>query len=142
MIGYYDSDMFSAMAPMFILYFLIKSTIDFNLKSALFASLAISIYPFLYDQGRAIIFAMGIIYALYLIYYHRTNSITYKSLILIFLALTPFKAPVPYEYLIHITVLIATYFALKKYENINLKDLIFFTIVIFLIFLTFGDVIV
>ena len=31
MIGYYDTDMFSAMAPMFILFFLMKSTIDFNL---------------------------------------------------------------------------------------------------------------
>ncbi len=38
MIGYYDTDMFSAMAPMFILYFLMKSTIDFNLRSALICS--------------------------------------------------------------------------------------------------------
>ena len=58
MVGYYDTDMFSAMAPMFILYFLMKSTMDFNLKSALFASIALSIYPFLYDQGRAIIYAI------------------------------------------------------------------------------------
>ena len=28
MTGYYDTDMFSAMAPMFILYFLMKSTMD------------------------------------------------------------------------------------------------------------------
>ncbi len=35
MIGYFDTDMFSAMAPMFILYFLMKSTIDFTPRSAL-----------------------------------------------------------------------------------------------------------
>lgn len=51
MVGYYDTDMFSAMAPMFILYFLMKSTVDFNLRSALYAAIAISIYPFLYDSG-------------------------------------------------------------------------------------------
>jgi len=36
MIGYYDTDMFSAMAPMFILYFLLKSTLDMSLKTALY----------------------------------------------------------------------------------------------------------
>jgi len=35
MVGYYDTDMFSAMAPMFILYFLMKSTMDMTLRSAL-----------------------------------------------------------------------------------------------------------
>ena len=73
MIGYYDTDMFSAMAPMFILYFLMKSTIDFNLKSALYAAIAIAIYPFLYDAGHSIVYAMGIIYALYMIFYHRDD---------------------------------------------------------------------
>ncbi len=42
MIGYYDTDMFSAMAPMFILYFLMKSTMDFTLRSALYAAIAIA----------------------------------------------------------------------------------------------------
>ncbi len=78
MTGYYDTDMFSAMAPMFILYFLIKSTIDFRLRTALYASIAIAIYPFLYDQGRAIIFAIGIIYGIYMVFYHRYETQTYN----------------------------------------------------------------
>ena len=83
MIGYYDTDMFSAMAPMFILYFLIKSTIDFNLRSGLYAALAIAIYPFLYDAGLSIVYAMGIMYAVYMIFYHRNENTTYLSLILV-----------------------------------------------------------
>jgi dolichyl-diphosphooligosaccharide--protein glycosyltransferase/undecaprenyl-diphosphooligosaccharide--protein glycosyltransferase len=145
MVGYYDSDMFSAMAPMFILYFLIKSTIDLDIKSAFFASLAIAIYPFLYDQGRAIIFAMGIIYAIYMIFYHKEESITYKSLILIFLALTPFHLPTPYGYLVHIILLSIIYFIFIKEEKlgveIELEHLIYTTAVLFIAFLIFGDVV-
>ena len=50
MTGYYDTDMFSAMAPMFILYFLMKSTMDFTPRSALYAAIAIALYPFLYEH--------------------------------------------------------------------------------------------
>jgi dolichyl-diphosphooligosaccharide--protein glycosyltransferase/undecaprenyl-diphosphooligosaccharide--protein glycosyltransferase len=146
MIGYYDSDMFSAMAPMFILYFLIKSTIDFDLKSALFAAFAIAIYPFLYDQGRAIVFAMGIIYAVYMVFYHKSEKLTYQSLILIFVALTPFHLPSPYEYLIHFIILIGIYFFFKKdikigEKELDLKKLMIISGVLFLAFLIFGDVI-
>ena len=84
MMGYYDTDMFSAMAPMFILFFLMKSTIDFNLKSALYASISIAIYPFLYDAGLSVVYAMGIMYALYMIYFHRNENTTYLSFILSF----------------------------------------------------------
>ncbi len=90
MIGYYDTDMFSAMAPMFILFFLMKSTMDFNLRSALYAAISIAIYPFLYDAGLSVVYAMGIMYALYMVYYHRYDNTTYLSLILVFVALLPF----------------------------------------------------
>ena len=70
MIGYYDTDMFSAMAPMFILFFLMKSIVDFKIRSALYAAIAIMIYPFLYDQGQAIIYAIGIIYTAYMLLHH------------------------------------------------------------------------
>jgi len=75
MIGYYDTDMFSAMAPMFILFFLMKSTIDFNLRTALYAAIAIAVYPFLYDAGLSIVSAMGIMYAVYMIFYHRNENV-------------------------------------------------------------------
>ena len=139
MTGYYDTDMFSAMAPMFILFFLLKSTIDFNLRSALYASLAIVIYPFLYDQGLAIVYGMGIIYALYMVWYHRDSSITYASLILIFIALMPLPIERPYNYLIHFLVLIMVYFFLKS-EKIEKEKLLISSAILFLLFLFFGNV--
>jgi len=114
MTGYYDTDMFSAMAPMFILYFLMKSTIDFNLRSALYAAIAIAIYPFLYDAGATLVYAMGVLYAGYMIFYHRDENTTYNSIILVFLALVPFPFADPYSYIAKILVLIILYSVLKK----------------------------
>jgi dolichyl-diphosphooligosaccharide--protein glycosyltransferase/undecaprenyl-diphosphooligosaccharide--protein glycosyltransferase len=73
MTGYYDTDMFSAMAPMFILYFLMNAIEHEKIQNALYAALAIMIYPFLYDQGQSIIYAMGLIYMAYMVLFHRKN---------------------------------------------------------------------
>jgi len=122
MTGYYDTDMFSAMAPMFILFFLMKSTVDFNLRSALYAAIAIAVYPFLYDQGQAIVYAMGIIYGVYMVWYHRESKMTYASLILVFLALMPLGLSKPWIYVVHIILLMIVFFLLKK-ENFKEKHL-------------------
>lgn len=139
MIGYYDTDMFSAMAPMFILYFLMKSTMDFNLRSALYAAIAIAVYPFLYDAGNSIVYAMGIIYAVYMIFYHRHDNTTYLSLIIVFVALVPFPLVDPFSYLIKIAVLIALYFILKK-SSIEEKKLMIASGILFFLFMYFGNV--
>lgn len=139
MTGYYDTDMFSAMAPMFILFFLMKSTIDFNLRSALYASISIIVYPFLYDQGQAIIYAIGIIYALYMIWFHRDEKTTYASLILIFLALIPFGFEKPYNYLVHFALLFGLYLFLKS-EKLQKKQLMVIAGIMAILFLFLGDV--
>jgi len=139
MIGYYDTDMFSAMAPMFILYFLMKSTVDFNLRSALYAAIAISLYPFLYDQGASIIYAMGIIYGLYLLWYHREEKLTYSSLLLVFLAMIPFGLPAPYEYLAHIALIIVVFLVLSQ-TSIATIYLMGASAIAFIALLFFGNV--
>ena len=83
MIGYYDTDMFSAMAPMFILYFLLLTIERGNLESALLSALTILAYPFLYDAGLSLVYAMGILYMLYMIAFHRKETFTYQSIIMI-----------------------------------------------------------
>ena len=141
MTGYYDTDMFSAMAPMFILYFLMKSTIDFNLRSALYAALFIVIYPFLYDQGRVIVYAIGIIYAIYMIWHHRDEKVTYESLILVFLALVPLSIlPTPWNYIVHLIVVLGVY-AILRSDRFELRVLMITVGVLFLVFLVGGDVV-
>jgi len=141
MTGYYDTDMFSAMAPMLILFFLIKSTMDFNLRSALYAGIAIIIYPFLYDQGQSIVYAMGIIYGLYMVWYHRESEVTYGSLILVFISLLPISHFVdkPYNYLIQLLLLMAVYLFLKRIQRPQ-KELMIAAGVLFVLFLLLGNV--
>ena len=139
MTGYYDTDMFSAMAPMFILFFLMKSTIDFNLKSALYAAIVIAVYPFLYDQGKLVVYAMGIMYALYMIFYHRNENTTYLSLILVFIALIPFPLAAPLSYFIKIIVLLGVYVVLRR-STLDQKKMMLVSGVLFLLFLIFGNV--
>lgn len=123
MVGYYDTDMFSATAPMFILYFLIKSTADFTLRSALYAALFIAVYPFLYDAGASIVYAMGILYGLYLIYYHRNDDTTYSSLILVFTALLPFHfVGAPWNYLLKLVLLVALYRILPRVKIARMQQ--------------------
>lgn len=139
MTGYYDTDMFSAMAPMFILFFLIKSTVDVNLKTGLYAAVTIAIYPFLYDSGLSIVYAMGIMYTLYMIFYHRDESMTYLSLILVLVALLPVPLVSPYSYFVKVSVLGLLYFILEK-STIETKKLMIFTGALFVAFLIFGNV--
>lgn len=139
MVGYYDTDMFSAMAPMFILFFLMKSTIDFDLKSALYAALAISVYPFLYDQGLSVVYAMGMMYALYMICYHRNENTTYLSLILVFVSLLPFPFAAPFNYMVKIAVVAGLYVALQR-VSLEQKRWMFIAGILFVLFLVFGNV--
>jgi len=139
MTGYYDTDMFSAMAPMFILFFLMKSTIDFNLRSALYAAIAIVFYPFLYDQGQAIVYAMGIIYAAYMVWFHRKEKTTYASLVLVFLALMPLGIDKPVAYLVHVALVGIAYWVLQQ-EKLKEKQIMIASGILLLLFLLFGNV--
>jgi dolichyl-diphosphooligosaccharide--protein glycosyltransferase/undecaprenyl-diphosphooligosaccharide--protein glycosyltransferase len=139
MTGYYDTDMFSAMAPMFILYFLMKSTMDFTPRAALYAAIAIALYPFLYDAGKSIVYAMGIIYALYMMFYHRDSRTTYVSMVLVFVALIPFPLAAPFSYLVKIAVLIIMYYLLRN-SKIGQKKLMIVSSILFLLFMYFGNV--
>ncbi len=141
MTGYYDSDMFAAMAPMFVLYFFIASVKNFTLKSALYAAMMIAIYPFLYDQGRAVVFAMAVIYFLYLVLYHRKDEITYKAIILVSLSTLPFNwfIPSPFSYLATIAVLVLFYIILQK-AKLELKPLVILAFISTIGFLYFGNV--
>ncbi len=141
MTGYYDTDMFAAMAPMFVLYFFIASVRHFTLRSALYAALMIVIYPFLYDQGRAVVFAMSVIYFLYLLVYHRDEDNTYKSIILVSLSTLPVAWFIssPYSYIINALILVAVYLLLKK-ATIQKKTLYLLSALAVIGFLYFGNV--
>jgi len=133
MIGYYDTDMFSAMAPMFILYFLMASIKEEKLHMALYASLMIFIYPFLYDAGRAIVYGMGLIYIIYMYVFHRKDAFTPKSIILISIGLTPIF------YLLKLALIVLAYIIVKR-DIIKGKNLLYLSYLSVAFFLLFGNI--
>ncbi|WP_345976363.1 STT3 domain-containing protein [Sulfurimonas sp. HSL3-7] len=108
MIGYYDTDMFSAMAPMFILYFLLATIKTEKTIFALLSALSFLIYPFLYDQGRAVVYAIGIIYMVYMVVFHRRDAFTYHSILLISVGLMDINAWAQFA------IIIALFVAIKR----------------------------
>jgi len=108
MIGYFDTDMFSAMAPMFILYFLLATIKSERPAHALLAALAVLIYPFLYDHGQSIVYSMGVLYMAYMVVFHRKDDFTYYSILLISVGLMKFSIP------LQLAAIIAVYVAMER----------------------------
>ncbi|WP_345972573.1 STT3 domain-containing protein [Sulfurimonas diazotrophicus] len=133
MIGYYDTDMFSAMAPMFILYFLMATIEKETYVNALMAAFTIALYRFLYDQGLSIIYAMGLIYMGYMVLFHRHQKFTYHSIILIAIALMPL------QWWIKVPLLIAAHFVFKN-ESVSLRHLMVIAGITLVLFLINGNV--
>jgi undecaprenyl-diphosphooligosaccharide--protein glycosyltransferase len=133
MTGYFDTDMFSAMAPMFILYFLLATIKSEKFVFALLSALAILIYPFLYDHGNAIVYAMGIIYMVYMILFHRKDAFTYHSILLISIGLMNIHIGLQF------LVIIALFAAIKK-ELISANISLYASIITVFLFLYTGHV--
>ena len=132
--GYYDTDMFAAMLPMMILYFLLYSIKNKNLLFTLFAGITAIIYPWAYDQGLSIVYAMGIMAFLYLLLFNSLkDEFTYKFILLFSLALmdiNPFVRGV---------LVIGAFYFLKE-KKVELKHLKIASFLSFLIFLITGNV--
>ena len=108
MIGYFDTDMFSAMAPMFVLYFLLATIKTEKNIYALLSALTILLYPWLYDHGHAIVYAMGLIYFVYMLIFHRKDTFTYHSILLISIGLISLNP------LIQLFVILGLYLMIQK----------------------------
>jgi len=133
MVGYYDTDMFSAMAPMFILYFLLATVEKEKDIFSLLASLTILIYPFLYDAGLSIVYAMGLIYVAYMVVFHRKENFTYQSITLISIAL------MGVAWYIKLPLILVGYFVFKL-DKLELKSLVIAATVALGVFLLTGNV--
>lgn len=134
MAGYFDTDMFSAMAPMMIVYFLIATTLKENITWILLSALSIMLYPFLYDQGLSVVYAISIFYMGYMLIFHRRESFTYFSISVISVALFLISP------LIKIPVIIALIIAYRK-EWLNFRLLLILSGATFLLFLFNGHVV-
>ncbi len=131
--GYYDTDMFSAMLPMFILFFLLAAIKHRSLNYILAASLTVIIYPWLYDQGLSIIYAIGIMMFLYLVGFHRQEKFTYRAIIIFSFALMPIF------WIVKLFLVALLWYLLGRYDT-ELKKLQVAAALSTLVFLLLGNV--
>lgn len=134
MAGYFDTDMFSAMAPMMIVYFLIATTIKENTIWALLSALSIVLYPFLYDQGLSVVYAISVFYMGYMLVFHRFEKFTYFSIILLSISLFALPLAIKLSLILLITLAYRT-------EKLTIKALMVLSGTAFLFFLINADAI-
>jgi len=133
MVGYFDTDMFSTMAPMFILYFLLATIKTEKMEYALLTAMSFLIYPYLYDQGKSVIYAMGLIYMVYMVAFHRKDKFTYHSILLITVGLVNLNV------FAQLLTAFALYYALKK-EIVTTQQAIIGSVILIPTFLYTGNV--
>jgi len=108
--GYFDTDMFAAMLPMLILYLLLRSIRHRSLDVLLAASMVVILYPWLYDQGLSIIYAMGIMAFIYLVLFHSGEKFSYRFIILFSFAL------IPIHWAAKLVLVVALWYLLRRYD--------------------------
>ena len=131
--GYYDTDMFALIMPYFILYFLIKSLKEKSYKDLFIASILFAVYPFLYQSGRSIAYALAFIYTLYLLVFYRKEKFIFIFTGTLFISIISLPLLNFYQSLIKTVLLIAIYYIFTKKE-FSKKQTLYFAIVAFILF--------
>ena len=108
MVGYYDSDMFALLFPFVILYFIFALLVKQKSIYALWAGIAIAIFPLFYAQGLTVTFATLCLYLGYVLWKFRDDSTMHKSAVLLFVSIVKFSI------LIKIPVLILLYLGMNR----------------------------
>jgi dolichyl-diphosphooligosaccharide--protein glycosyltransferase/undecaprenyl-diphosphooligosaccharide--protein glycosyltransferase len=133
MIGYFDTDMYALVFPVFILYYIMKFVQDDKLLTILIASVITSFYVVFYPQGYAAITALFVAYVLYGIAFIKDKKQFYLSLVFMSLALVKIML------VIKLAVLIAVYFLSKQAFVLKDKNPLYIAIASIAIFIVTGD---
>jgi len=138
--GYYDTDMFSASLPMFILYFLLASIKNRSLNHLLVASFIVIVYPFLYEQGLSIIYAIGIVSFVYLLFTkNNTIQLNLKDEFVLKFIIIFSVALLDINWIIRAILLVLLKIIFSKKEC-KIKNLQIASVIFFVLFLITGNV--
>jgi len=133
MIGYFDTDMYALVFPVFILYYVMKFVKDDNLITILIASLITSLYVIFYPQGYAAITAIFVAFIAYGIFFVKDKKQFYLSLVFMSIALIKIML------LIKVVLLIAFFFASKQEVLRKDKTPLYIAIASIVFFILTGD---
>ena len=135
MIGYYDTDMFSVLLQISILYLFLLTIYAKDDKNVLWLSLGLLIYPYFYPQGLSLIYAMFILWVLYQLVFQRDEQNSYLFIVVASIALWTTSI------FVKGLLIIGIYLFLEQLKN-NLDNKKFFLLAIgaLLSFFYFGNV--
>ncbi len=131
LVGYYDTDMFSVLMPVFIIYFLLRSIKTRNLLDVLVSVLLGIFYHWVYGSGMSILYSILILYIGYLFVFVK-DEFSKKVAILISLSFLPM--PLIFQAMVAVVL----YFGLIK-AKINEKYLFYAAIASIILFLGFSN---
>ena len=134
MAGYYDSDFFAIVFPVFILYFLIKAIKQKDFVSFLVALLLNSLYFYAYDASKSVIYAMGIGFILYALVFLRKDERLLDYIFLISLSMLDI------HWALRIALVVIGWLAVYKGAIKEKKITLSLAAVAFIAFLFFGNV--
>ncbi len=144
MAGYYDTDMFAIWLPLLALYFLLRSIERSSWNMVFYASIVLVFYAFVYTSSKGVIYALGLTYLAYKLWFHRKEHFTYKAMILLIVALLPFgnlttSYTYPYGFLVQLAILTIIY-VIFSYKVFSQRSLIIVSVFMFVLFLYFGNI--
>ena len=134
MAGYYDSDFFAIVFPVFILYFLIKAIRERNFVSFLVVLLLNSLYFYAYDASKSVIYAMGIGFILYAAIFLRKEERFLDYIFLISLSMLDI------HWALRLLLVIGGWLIVYKGVIKDKKVAIILAVIAFVAFLFFGNV--
>jgi len=128
--GYYDTDMFTVLLPMFIIYYLLLSINTKKLNYLLTALIIAIFYPWIYGSGKALLYSLMILYMIFIFIFDK-SEFRYKAIILASISLLPFNIFVQ-------LIIVVSLYILFRQKTFPEKYLFYSSIVAFLIFV-FGS---
>ena len=133
MIGYFDTDMYALVFPVFILYYIMKFVQDDKLLTMLIASLITAFYVVFYPQGYAAITAIFVAFIAYGIVFIKDKKQFYLSLVFMSIALIQIML------LIKILLLVAFFFISKQEILRKEKTPLYIAVASIVFFILAGD---
>ena len=133
MTGYFDTDMFALVFPVFILYYVMKFVKDDKLLTMLIASIITAFYVVFYPQGYAAISAIFVTFIVYGLLFVKDKKQFYLSLVFMSIALIKIML------LLKLALLVAFYFVSKQEIVRKNKNPLYIAIASVLLFILAGD---
>ena len=133
MVGYFDTDMYALVFPVFILYFIMKFARNSGLFDMILAAIVTSIYVVFYPQGYAAITALYTTFILYGVLFIKEKKEFYFSIAFMGIAL------IKILFAMKIAIFIALYFALKQEKAQEGKNPLYIAIAGIVLFVLAGS---